>query len=632
MLVGGKLKSLLFGRKPTLAGGTLGLAGLVAAVSIAGALRAQDVAKPPETTPIAAPTQFVWLDQNWTADRRARYHHESQGTLTLPFQSSWILALEQPDGSGGMFIDPAYLATFGFIPSPHHPTWNRDRLPVGFARTTGLDPRDNRPFDRLGFTCAACHTARIDFNGTSILVDGGPALIDVNQFGSSLAVALLTTTLKADRFRRFADRLLGDDSTRLQRLRLWGEVVGALAEQGIDQARAKVALSLSAGPHDVAEGFGRLDALNRIGNTVFGGIDRRNLVPRTAPVAYPHIWDTHWFTWAQYNGSIEQPMVRNAGEAMGVGAIVNFNRPATPHYTSTIPIGSLYTWIEQPLRGAHQPQEGRRFTGLTSPAWPEQILGQIDRTLAAEGARLYADRCQGCHLPAPNTAAFWTDGHWQQPNEAGERYLDLEMRGIDRIGTDPAQARDMANRIVRVPLSFGLSGPVRTSGSWGFYRYGEALGQAVGRTVNRWYDSRNVPQPLREIMNGNRLNRVRAPLEYKARPLNGIWATPPFLHNGSIRTIWDLLSPYRERPDSFSLGSHQYDPVRLGFADAGGFELVSVVHPKTGPPGPGNPVSGNMNTGHLFDTPDDRNGGRGIIGLPLSEQQRRALIEYLKTL
>jgi hypothetical protein len=158
------------------------------------------------------------------------------------------------------------------------------------------------------------------------------------------------------------------------------------------------------------------------------------------------------------------------------------------------------------------------------------------------------------------------------------------------------------------------------------------LSQVVERSANRWYDANNVPPALREIMNGNRANRVRHPPQYKARPLNGIWATPPFLHNGSIRTIWDLLSPYRERPASFRLGSHAYDPVRLGYADAGGFELVSAVQPKSGPAGAGEPVPGNMNTGHLFDSPDDRNLGRGIIGPPLSEHQRRALIEFLKTL
>ena len=38
-------------------------------------------------------------------------------------------------------------------------------------------------------------------------------------------------------------------------------------------------------------------------------------------------------------------------------------------------------------------------------------------------------------------------------------------------------------------------------------------------------------------MSGNMPNQFRGGLAYKARPLNGIWATPPYLHNGSVPTI-----------------------------------------------------------------------------------------------
>ena len=52
-------------------------------------------------------------------------------------------------------------------------------------------------------------------------------------------------------------------------------------------------------------------------------------------------------------------------------------------------------------------------------------------------------------------------------------------------------------------------------------------------------------------MNGYRPVGVRAPLQYKVRPLNGIWATPPYLHNGSVPTLYALLSPVEERPKKF---------------------------------------------------------------------------------
>ena len=51
----------------------------------------------------------------------------------------------------------------------------------------------------------------------------------------------------------------------------------------------------------------------------------------------------------------------------------------------------------------------------------------------------------------------------------------------------------------------------------------------------------------------------------RARPLYGIWAAAPYLHNGSVPTLHDLLLPPEHRPKTFALGAREYDPVKLGF-------------------------------------------------------------------
>ena len=56
---------------------------------------------------------------------------------------------------------------------------------------------------------------------------------------------------------------------------------------------------------------------------------------------------------------------------------------------------------------------------------------------------------------------------------------------------------------------------------------------------------------------------------YKPRPLAGMWATPPYLHNGSVPTIFHLLSPVDERPKTFRVGSREFNPVHLGLAEVG---------------------------------------------------------------
>jgi mono/diheme cytochrome c family protein len=615
------LKAVVWGRQPTLASGSLRLAGAVAAVALAGALGGQGAAQP------APPGQVFWPDQGWTPEVRARYHHQSQGTATLPIPASWFLAVERPNRSrhpAGLFSDPAYLDTFGFIAIPGSP----DGLPIGFARTTGInpvtgdanDPRTGQPNDWIGFTCAACHTARIDFNATSIIVDGGPALIDLGEFGSKLGLALGETLFFQDEFDRFANRVLPANVHGLERLRLKARLRIKLVEV-VAQGLGMILQNLGTG--GTTEGSGRLDALNRIGNTVFSagmGLPQNN-VPVTAPVAFPHIWDTSWYLWVQYNGSIEQPMVRNAGEAMGVAAIVNYNgSPASPRFTSTIPVHSLHDDIEHLIAGERAPQPARRFSGLRSPAWPEQILGPIDPALASRGAALYGEVCQGCHLPAPNTDPFWTDSHWVELVPGGDRYLNLNQVPISRVGTDPAQARDMANRNVWVRASVGLPGHDATNGNLRRYSFGPALGELVAKVTNRWYDANNVSQAERDRLNGNRPNGIRHPLEYKARPLNGIWATAPYLHNGSVPTLMALLSP--QRPATFRLGSRAFDPVNVGFADGGNFTL-DTTRP------------GNSNAGHFFNGPPGIPTPQrppGVVGRSLSVEERMALIEYLKTL
>lgn len=581
----------------------------------------------------SAPKGMVWLEQNWDDRQRAQFHNVSQGTVTLPIPASWFLALEDPAASLNpkLFSDPTYLDRFGFIPSPRDAANNPDGLPVGFARTTTTDPATGARVDQFGFTCAACHTGRIDYRGTTMLVDGGPAMTDLGKFREALAKSLIMAVLPT-RFPRFAERVLGPGHSKEARDQLKKQVKATI-DAGIKQ---KIQ-SLGKDDGSIEEGFGRLDALNRIGNEVFGSQmgNKANIAPLSAPVAYPHIWDTAWYDWVQYNSSIEQPMVRNAGEAMGVRALVNYRDGPTPRFTSTVPIDRLHA-IEESLGGTVQPTEGRKFTGLQSPKWPVNILGPINRPLAEQGAALYDRHCKGCHLPRPDSDAFWDGPHWIAANPTGQRFLRTGAIPVAKVGTDEAQAADMKARNVLVPLVFGFTGQTGTKGSDGVYPFGPALGQAVEKVVTRWYDSHGTPAAERERLNGFRPNGIRdglpAPrgpvLIYKARPLNGVWATAPFLHNGSVPTLWHLLSPYSERPQVFWLGNREFDPVKVGYVTGeikGGFKLVAVKNNRM--------VRGNGNGGHLFETPaDPANPRKGTIGPSLTEQERRALIEYLKSI
>ena len=62
---------------------------------------------------------------------------------------------------------------------------------------------------------------------------------------------------------------------------------------------------------------------------------------------FPPLWDTAWFDWVQYNASIRMPMVRNIGEALGVGAAVNLDERKGEPYDSTVNVENLHLLEEQ---------------------------------------------------------------------------------------------------------------------------------------------------------------------------------------------------------------------------------------------------------------------------------------------
>jgi mono/diheme cytochrome c family protein len=94
--------------------------------------------------------------------------------------------------------------------------------------------------------------------------------------------------------------------------------------------------------------------------------------------------------------------------------------------------------------------------------------------------------------------------------------------------------------------------------------------------------------------------------------LDGVWLRAPYLHNGSVPTLRDLLEPVERRPKTFFRGYNVYDPVKVGFVSEGpDAEHVGTKQDAT--------QKGNGNQGHTF-------------GSDLVESDKEALVEYLKTL
>ena len=389
-------------------------------------------------TQIPAPEPLAetrYLDQGWGAARdspqRETYYYTPQGTSVKNLRYSWFVHLERPWGTH-RFADPEYLRGLGFIVDPAPTRANPDQLPVGFTRH--YDERLGE--DVLDITCSACHTGQINITRggrtIGIRIDGGAAMhaftaVRIGHFAPVLLGSMASTYVNPFKFERFGRKVLGDEAYERGSGRLRSEfrlVLQDLLGHAKNERMRKL--------YPTEEGFGRTDALARIANTVFADkIDPANYRIGNAPVSYPYLWNIWKFDWVQYTASVSQPMARNVGEALGVGAAVHFmdqyGRPigASEQYRTSVRLDDVQR-IESTL------QE------LRPPRWPEDLLGAIDREKAARGKPLFEQHCQGCH--GPHIAVDAIKKRDAPLKTASEPMWLISAKDIRDIGTDPLSA------------------------------------------------------------------------------------------------------------------------------------------------------------------------------------------------
>jgi hypothetical protein len=180
---------------------------------------------------------------------------------------------------------------------------------------------------------------------------------------------------------------------------------------------------------------------------------------------------------------------------------------------------------------------------------PPKYPFPIDAALAAKGKPIYDQNCASCHEPGQARTS---------------RLIPIDEIGTDRnrLDTWTQAAADQANAVV---LSIGIVRP----------------------------------------------NMVKQQ-GYQSPPLDGIWMRAPYLHNGSVPNLRELLWVDASRTKDFYRGYDVYDPVGVGFVTSGAAAEAEGWEENTA-------VRGNGNQGHEY-------------GTSLPEDDKTALLEYLKTL
>jgi cytochrome c peroxidase len=233
--------------------------------------------------------------------------------------------------------------------------------------------------------------------------------------------------------------------------------------------------------------------------------------------------------------------------------------------------------------------------------------------LKEQGRLLFQEHCARCH-----------DDHFK--SDALLRRVTAVMTPLAEVATDPKMATNFAKRTAltgplegrRQLLLFGDKFGDRASAA-------EILRHVVIGVIRRdplVSEDQNIGALVADQFNESclallfKVPEESPPLSYKARPLNGIWATAPYLHNGSVPNLEELLKPALDRAKTFYVGSREFDSTVVGFKstenspDAFEFRVE---------------VPGNSNSGHEYGLPQPH--GRGF-----GDDQRKQLIEYLKDL
>jgi hypothetical protein len=551
------------------------------------------------TDPLGEPVdKVVYLDQGWSPAVSLKFYFTSQGSQIIPYD--WFLALEQAD-SQTLFRDNQNILKYRYLPQLPDSN-NPDGLPVGFVGDTGVGRR------WLGLTCAACHTNEIRLGTTGYRVDGAPTHGDVRALLSALITAMQKTRDDPAKYERFAAKVLGNQNTSGGQSLLKAQLAAAIDKRIAYNLRNFPGYNPNE-PAPAPATYARLDAVGAIVNEVYYHSLKTptsptdNTRPANAPVSYPFIWDTpqqeleQWIGIAKSGGPLDaESLARNVGEVLGVFAdFVIPNDPTPLGYSSSVKITGLVE-LENELKG------------LWSPQWPADFppINQVD---AAKGKAIYQQlKCYTCHTLVASR---------KDPGRTIMSFMKADQ-------TDPTTWLNFFNR-------FGPSGKLEgadvnlipfnqkipANASAATMVTNEVVGTILGSAWPAPPDylsqiSFGVPRP-----HGVLLEHAAVIVEYKARPLNGIWATAPYLHNGSVPNLDELFQPSAQRSKSFSIGVRTFDPVRVGYlTDVAGFPKFNVNDSN------GNPITGNSNVGHEGDQ----------YGTSLGPDERRQLIEYLKSL
>ncbi len=631
-------------------------------------------------------TQVTYLNQNWNEADSLWFYNTSQGSDLMPYD--FFLALEQT-GAPALFRDNENINRYRYL--PQNPTFsNPDGLPVGMTRdmyrgkaymgfscaachTTQWNYQGTGIRIDGGPAMADTETFMVDLAQAMFATLGNDekrarfvaAVLEKGSYENEQAVlsdlkkfALRIKTYTIVNHPEGPNRPL--TTYGYGRLDAFGRIYNRVLEHimSTDQLRILLAETLSAaevdkvldGVEPILRGEDRDHIIERI--QAFLNYDQlialRNKIfnPADAPMSYPFLWDIPQHDYVQWNGIVRNsglgPMGRNAGQVIGVFGTLDWSEGEGISLSSVIGgqgFGDKHIDFQSSIDIRNLRRVENHLRKLQSPEWSQDILPKFDPARIARGVALFARYCESCHEQIDRSSI--------------SRRVVATMTNVTSVMTDPKMADNSVSYS-------GYSGILRNqyvgtgSGNILIRRRAPIAALLTTATTNvvttpdpdkwliqcwaeRLYDfaitffTNEVKPSIKrgDYTPDTTANPFASLRAYKARSLNGIWATAPYLHNGSVPTLYHLLLPKKRpgdpangeyRPDTFVVGSREFDAENVGIKWQGyaGFTYRTEI-------------PGNSNGGHEYAsgrTPQPN----GSLPPALNKEQRLDLLEFLKTL
>lgn len=572
----------------------------------------------------------------------------------------YFMALGVP-GTDALVSDADTLSALGMI-YWDDPIANPQGLPIGLTVDRGRTDAELQ----LGMNCSACHVTEIQVGDRTALVDGGVSHFDFWSFMTTLQTALQVTYDDQAEFDRFLARLTARQDLVTQPDQVRARLRQVLREHQDWDFRNHTTAIPGPGRVDALNVI-----LNQVTAGMLQRPE--NAREPDAPVSYPYLWDAPYLDVVQYNGVVPNAgagaLGRNIGQVLGVFGQVDMALGAVPvGYDSSVNVNHLIAleerletltspaWADfaqtgllpdldgalltagaqvydQQCAACHSvidPKDRGPLASIKVPTFDLASIGTDPGAALSFAAReVVTGPLEGRKIGVVTGDAFCEVTH-------GNAVLAHVVAGVmlhnfsDDWHMIAAASRDIVESSLHSKMShigqsmrrmLGLASQEQDPAP---IDYGAVMDALAAKGLSE----EQITAELEKLSDNNAAlfdELVRdhfayhgedqicmqnlQTAQYRARPLNGIWATGPFLHNGSVPTLADLLRPADQRPARFAVGAGGFDPVNVGFVTdaAEGAFMFDVTQ------------TGNSNAGHEF-------------GVDLSDTDRAALLEYFKSL